>query len=150
MEITVKSKYIRTSPRKIRLLTNLVKGMFVSEALAQLKYSNKQTAAPVIHLVNSAAAAAKEKGWEVDNLYIKLFICNQGPALKRMKYLPRGRSSMIKKRSAHITLVVDLKTQQKSVNADKTKKQQDKKAAVIDKSIKPAKTQSKVKKSKNK
>lgn len=106
MNIKVKSKYIKTSPTKLKLLTDLVQNMQVWNALAQLRSSRKQTSKFVIHLINSGVSAAKDKGLKDDDLYIKSIVCDKGPTLKRMQYCPRGRSGRIKKRMSHITLII--------------------------------------------
>lgn len=106
MDIIVKSKYIKTSSSKLRLLTNLVKNLNVNDALDQLTFSSKMIKDPVIHLIKSGISAAKNKDLDTEKLYIKSIICNQGPALKRMQYKPRGRAARIKKRTSHITLVI--------------------------------------------
>ncbi len=117
MDIIVKSKYIKTSPSKLRLLTNLVKNLNVNDAIDQLNFSNKMIKDPVIHLIKSGISAAKNKDLDTEKLYIKSITCNQGPAFKRMQYKPRGRAAKIKKRTSHVVLVI---SDQKSVNKNKT------------------------------
>jgi len=107
MEITAKLNYFRTSPRKVRLVADLIRGMEVKEAEAQLKYLTKRAAAPVLKLLNSAVAnAAQNFDIQKDKLYISDIQVNQGPGLKRWKPRAMGRADVITKRTSHIYLVL--------------------------------------------
>ena len=109
MEYSFKYKFVKIAPRKIRLITNLVKNMLPNEALAQLRFLNKDAAIPVYELLKSAMASCKNDNVDIDNLFIKRFTCDGGPALKRRRYKSRGRAAMIKKHSSHISLVLAIK-----------------------------------------
>jgi large subunit ribosomal protein L22 len=110
MEVTAKARYVRISPRKARLVTELVKGKKVEEALNILAFTQKACAKTVTKLINSAVANAQQnKQMDVDTLVIKRIAVDGGPTLKR--HIPRamGRATMIRKRTSHITVVVDEK-----------------------------------------
>ncbi len=100
-----------TSPRKMRLVTDMVKGMEVNRALDVLKYSSKEASRNVEKLLLSAIAnwQAKNEGVRIEesNLYIKEAFVNQGRTLKRLQTAPQGRAYRIRKRSNHVTLVLD-------------------------------------------
>jgi large subunit ribosomal protein L22 len=108
MEITAKARYIRVSPRKARLVTELVKGKKVEEALNILAFTKKTFAKTLTKLINSAVANAQQNNQvDVDTLMVKRILVNGGPTLKR--YMPRamGRASTIRKRTSHVTVVLD-------------------------------------------
>ena len=110
MEVTAKAKYVRISPRKARLATDLVRGKRVEEALSTLAFTNKAFAKRLAKLINSAVANAQNTTkMDVDTLWIKRIYVDGGPILKR--YMPRamGRATMIRKRTSHITVVLDEK-----------------------------------------
>lgn len=92
------------SPRKTRLVTDLVKGKRVAEALVVLKFLEKRAADPVAKLIRSALANAEKQGESGKNLYIKSIAVNKG--LVRVKFMPRafGRASPIKRRMSHVTV----------------------------------------------
>lgn len=109
MEMIVKAKNIKTSARKMTLIVNLVKGLSLDEAKAQLKYLNKRSAQYAYELLKSGAAAAKEKDLNLSNLFIKNFTCNTGPSLKRRRFCERGKATDIKKRMCHLALTLSEK-----------------------------------------
>ena len=100
-----------TSPRKMRLVTDMIKGMEINKALNVLKYSSKEASRNVEKLLLSAIAnwQAKNEGARIEdsNLYIKEAFVNQGRTLKRLQTAPQGRAYRIRKRSNHVTLVLD-------------------------------------------
>lgn len=107
MEVKAKAKYIRMSPRKVRLLTNLVKGKPVAAALDQLQFAGKIAAMPVKKVIDSAIANAKHNfDIEMSNLFVKEIRVDQGTTLKR--WLPRahGRATPIMKRMSHINVTL--------------------------------------------
>ncbi|MBS0010352.1 MAG: 50S ribosomal protein L22 [Bacteroidales bacterium] len=109
-----------TSPRKMRLVTDMIKGKEVNRALDVLKYSSKEASRNVEKLLLSAIAnwQAKNEGVRIEesNLYVKEAFVNQGRTLKRLQTAPQGRAHRIRKRSNHVTLVLDSK------NIEKTEK----------------------------
>lgn len=100
-----------TSPRKMRLVTDMIKGMEVNRALDVLKYSSKEASRNVEKLLLSAIAnwQAKNEGVRIEesNLYVKEAFVNQGRTLKRLQTAPQGRAYRIRKRSNHVTLILD-------------------------------------------
>ncbi|KKQ56924.1 MAG: 50S ribosomal protein L22 [Parcubacteria group bacterium GW2011_GWA2_38_13] len=100
-------KFLRMGPRKVRLITNFVNGMSVTEALTQLQFLQKNAKDPIKKLIESAVANAKHNfGIEKKDLFIEKFIVNQGPTLKRWKPKAYGRAGMIRKRTCHVELTL--------------------------------------------
>lgn len=107
MESRAKLSYARLSPQKTRLVVDMVRGKAVQEAINILKFSPQKAAAIVSTLVNSAVANAEQKGVsDLDRLFIKEIMVDQGPVLKR--FLPRaqGRATKIRKPTSHILVVL--------------------------------------------
>ena len=101
---------VPTSPRKMRLVADLVRGMEVGRALGVLKFSNKEAAARVEKLLRAAIANWEEKNGrkaEDGELYISRIFVDGAATLKRMRPAPQGRGYRIRKRSNHVTIVVD-------------------------------------------
>ncbi|MGM9827161.1 MAG: 50S ribosomal protein L22 [Muribaculaceae bacterium] len=101
---------IPSSPRKMRLVADMVRGKEVFRALGILKFSNKEAAAKLEKLVRSAIAnweAKNEQKAESGMLYISTIYVNCAPMLKRLRTAPQGRGYRIRKRSNHVTVVVD-------------------------------------------
>ena len=102
-----------TSPRKMRLIADLIRGMDADRALAELRLSPKEASARMEKLLLSALAnwEAKNEGKRMDdhNLYISEVKVDSGRMLKRIQPAPQGRAHRIRKRSNHVTLVVDSK-----------------------------------------
>lgn len=110
MEAIAKLSYARLSPQKTRLVVDMVRGKGIQEALTLLKFSPQKAAAIVSKLVSSAVANAEQKGVsDVDRLFVKTIMVDQGPVLKR--FLPRaqGRATKIRKPTSHIVVVLDEK-----------------------------------------
>src|SRR3989339_1842996 len=108
MEVKATAKYIKISPRKMRLVLTAVRGLKIEEALNQLKFINKEAVKPVAKLINSVVANA-EHNFDLDrkNLYIKELRADQGPTLKRWAPKARGRATPIRKRTNHIVITLD-------------------------------------------
>jgi large subunit ribosomal protein L22 len=107
MEIKASLNNLRMAPRKVRLMANLVKGMSVSQAKAQLAFLVRKPASLILKLINSAAANARHNfSVEESNLYIAKILVEAGPTLKR--WLPRamGRATPIRKRTCSVKLVL--------------------------------------------
>ena len=101
---------IPSSPRKMRLVTDMVRGMEVNRALGVLKYSNKEASKRVEKLLRSAIANWEQKNdrkAEEGELYITKIFVDEGVTLKRMRPRAQGRGARIRKRSNHVTLFVD-------------------------------------------
>jgi len=105
-----------TSPRKMRLVADLVRGMEVQKASAVLQFSKKEASIRMEKLLRSAIANYEVKtgnSWEDANLFIKEIKVDSGRMLKRIQPAPQGRAHRVRKRSNHVTLVVDTKTEDK-------------------------------------
>lgn len=102
------AKYIRISPSKVHVVLDLIRGRDYNEAVAILKTTAKAATEPVLKCLNSAAANAEvNNGMNKDNLYIAECFADQGPTLKRMQPVSRGRGYRILKRTSHITVILD-------------------------------------------
>lgn len=97
------------SPRKTRLVTNLVKGKSVAEALVALKFLEKRAADPIAKLISSALANAEKQGEDGKALFVQSIAVNKG--LVRVKFMPRafGRASPIRRRMSHVTVMLGKK-----------------------------------------
>ena len=109
MEISATLKYLRMSPRKIRLVVDLVRGMEVERAKLHLQFSDKGGASPVLKLLNSAVANASNNFKKTEGLYIKKIFVDQGPTYKRFRPRARGMVSPINKKTSHVTVILDEK-----------------------------------------
>lgn len=107
MEVKAKAKHIRMSPRKVRLVASLVRGMEVNKAIDQLNFTNKWAKKPIKKLIESAIANA-EHNFELDknNLYIKEIKVDEGATLKRWMPRAHGRATTLRKRMSHIDLTL--------------------------------------------
>ncbi|MBS1774181.1 MAG: 50S ribosomal protein L22 [Bacteroidetes bacterium] len=114
MEAVARLRNYPTSPRKMRLLADLIRGMEVENAINTLKFSTKHPSVPLEKLLMSAIANWKVKNEGVDvtsaNLYVKTIFVDGGRTLKRMNPAPQGRAYRLRKRSNHVTIIVDSKT----------------------------------------
>jgi large subunit ribosomal protein L22 len=112
MEFRAKKMFLRVSPQKARLVLDLIKGRRVEEARNTLMFTKKRVAEHVGKLLQSALDNANflatEKGLdvEIDNLYVKSAIANDGPRMKRIRPAPQGRAYRYQRRIAHIELVL--------------------------------------------
>ena len=112
-----KLRNVPTSPRKMRLVADMVRGMEAFRALGVLKYSNKEASVRVGKLLRSAIANWEEKNErkaENGELYITSISVDSSTMLKRMRPAPQGRGHRIRKRSNHVTLFVDTKTEKQN------------------------------------
>src|SRR5690242_21381984 len=112
MEFRAQARFMRVSPQKARLVLNLIKGQKVENALNTLAFTKKRVAATVEKLLRSAVENANylstEKGIDVDvdNLYVKQAVANDGPRMKRIRPAPMGRAFRYVRRISHIELVL--------------------------------------------
>jgi len=108
MEVKAKARYIRMSPRKVRLVIDVVRGMNAKEAVDCLKFMNKLAAEPVLKLLESAMANA-EHNFQIkkENLFIKTITADGGPTLHRFKPRAHGRATPIRKRTSHISIILN-------------------------------------------
>ena len=108
MEVKARAKFIRTSPRKARMVTELVRGKGVEEALNILAFTKKAPAKIITKLLKSAVANADQmKHIDVDTLFIKQITVDQGPTMKRYRPRAMGRATIIRRRMSHITVVLE-------------------------------------------
>ena len=102
------AKYIRISPSKVQIVLDLIRGRDYKDAVAILKTTAKAAAEPILKCMNSAAANAEVNlGMNKDTLYVAECYADQGPTLKRMQPVSRGRGYRILKRTSHITVILD-------------------------------------------
>jgi large subunit ribosomal protein L22 len=112
MEAVAKLRNYPTSPRKMRLLADLIRGKKVDYVLAELEHSPKHPSVPLRKLVLSAINNWKQKneGGDETGLIVKTIFVDGARTLKRMRPAPQGRGYRVRKRSNHVTVIVDLKT----------------------------------------
>lgn len=107
MEVTAQLRQLRIAPRKVRLAVNLVRGLSVVQAERQLQFMNKISALPLLKLLRSAIANAEQHHkLTKDQLFIKSITVGDGLTLKRWQPRAMGRATPIRKRSAHVALVL--------------------------------------------
>lgn len=110
METQAKLRNVRLSPRKARLVVDMVRGKGIQDAMNILQFSPQKTAPILSKLLKSAVANAEQKGVsDVDALFIKTVTVDQGPVMKRFMPRAQGRASRIRKPTSHITVVLDVK-----------------------------------------
>ncbi len=118
-KVALKTQYfaklngVPSSPRKMRYVVDMIRGMEVDRALGVLRFSKKQAAADVEKLLRSAIAnweAKNDRKAEAGELYVSRVFVDEGVTMKRMRPAPQGRGYRIRKRSNHVTLFVDTKT----------------------------------------
>lgn len=140
MQVTAKLRRLRISPKKVRLIADLVKKKEIAQALAQLDFSSKRAAKSLAKLIRSAQANAENNfGLDLENLAIKNIIVDQGPTLKRWRARAFGRAAEIRKKTSHITVILEGIEPKK----EKSKKEIKEKELHIAKSLDEMKKQSK-------
>lgn len=141
MEVKAKAKYIRMSPKKIRLILDLIRGLDVLDAQEQLRFLAKYAKKPVLKVLNSAIAnAEKDFNLKKENLYIKKAFADQGPTLDR--WMPRafGRAAPIRKKSSYITIFLEERVKTKvAIKKKKAEKKLEKLAIQLKKEKPPEK-----------
>ena len=109
------SKHIRQSPRKMRLVIDLIRGRPVGEAYALLQFTKKRAAESINKTLKSAVANARAKAEQdgefvdIDELYVSEAYVNEGPRLKRFRAAAMGRAAPIQRPTSHVVIVVDRK-----------------------------------------
>ena len=114
-------RYLRIAPRKVRLVADLIRGKKVLEAKTILKFTVKGAVQPILKLLNSAVANAKDKE-APDNLYISKITVNEGPKNKRWMPRARGQAYEIQKKTSHVTIVLSKIAKKAVKRAKKAKK----------------------------
>jgi large subunit ribosomal protein L22 len=108
METEATTRFVRLSPRKVRLVVDLIRGKSVEDALNVLKFTPKRSAAVVAKTLRSAVANAENtQSVDVDRLYVKRAMVDEGGMWKRFMPRAMGRATRVRKRLSHIKIVVD-------------------------------------------
>lgn len=159
MEAQATAKYIHMSPRKTRLLVNLIRGLSIDEARRQLLFSKKLAAKPTLKVLNSAIANAKNNlGANVDDFKVVTAYVDEGPTIHRFKPRAHGRAFAIRKRMSHITIAVgdgkgiEVKVEKPKIEIKKAPKKTAKKTVEkkeVEKATKKLKVESKKLKAKS-
>lgn len=115
MQARAIARFVRMSPRKARLVVDQIRGKSVNEAYAILQFSKKAASEPISKTLRSAVANAQYKAQDqgevvdVDDLYVRECFVDEGPTMRRYRAAAMGRAAPIRKRTSHITVVVDSK-----------------------------------------
>jgi len=109
MEVQAKLRFLRGSPRKVRLVADLIRGKGVQDAVNILHFTNKHAAKDLEKLLKSAIANAenRDEPMDVDRLFVKEVFVDPGPSMKRFRPAPMGRAYRILKRQSHVTIKLD-------------------------------------------
>lgn len=99
-------RYLRVSPRKTRLVADLVRGKFVEDAIQILTFTPRAASEPVRQLIQSAIANAESKDAAVERLYVHTIFVDEGPTLRRFRPRAQGRATKVNKRTSHVTCVL--------------------------------------------
>jgi large subunit ribosomal protein L22 len=123
MEAVAKLRNYPTSPRKMRLLADLIRGEKIDKVLAELEHHPKHPAVPLRKLVLSAINNWKQKNESGDEtqLVVKTIFVDGARTLKRMRPAPQGRGYRVRKRSNHVTVIVDVKGEKAETKPAKIK-----------------------------
>jgi len=121
MQVTAKLNNLRVSPRKTRLVADLIRGLGVKDARVQLSFLVKRSSSPILKLLNSAAANAKHNlKLDPEEMYISTITVDGGPVLKRTMPRAMGRAYVIRKRTSHVKLTLsEKKDKQKTALKEK-------------------------------
>ena len=111
-------KTYRQSPRKVRLVAGLVRGKKVDQAITLLAFTAKRSSLPILKLISSALANAKSLSFPTENLVIKEIKVDEGTTLYRRRPRSRGMANPIRKRTSHISVILDeaIDKKQKTIN----------------------------------
>ena len=108
MSVTAKLQYLRITPRKVRIVADLVRRKSIEEAQTILNFTRKKAAKPLVKLLKQAVANAKNNlQSEEKNLYISKILVDEGPKYKRWRPRSKGMAAPIQKKTSHITIVLD-------------------------------------------
>lgn len=107
MESKATAKFVRVSPRKTRLVARNVKGMQVETAMNTLRFTPNKPAGIILEIIRSALANAEHNAnLNVDTMFVKEILVNEGPTWKRFMPRAQGRATNIRKRTSHITVIL--------------------------------------------
>ena len=121
MEFRAEARYMRVSPQKARLVLDLIKGHRVEDALNTLAFTKKRVASTIGKLLRSAMdnanylSAGKDLDVDLDSLYVKNAVANDGPRMKRIRPAPMGRAFRYVRRISHMEIVLAEKNRKRSV-----------------------------------
>ncbi|MCB0351526.1 MAG: 50S ribosomal protein L22 [Bdellovibrionales bacterium] len=108
MEVKADLRYVRVGTQKARLVADAIRGKGVNEAIRVLTFMPKKSAVFMKKLVESAVANAEQKKViDIDNLYVKTVLVDEGPDIKRFRPRAQGRAFEIRKKTSHVSLVLD-------------------------------------------
>jgi len=106
MEATAKVTFVRIAPRKVKIVLDLIRNQPIDKAMAILKHTPKAACEVLEKLLKSAIANAENKDMDTTKLYVAACSVDQGPTLKRIRPMSKGRAYRINKKTSHITLVL--------------------------------------------
>lgn len=107
MEVRAQARYVRVSPRKARIVVDLVRGKSVAQAQEILRFTNRGIAETVEKVLNSAVANAEHNNHlRAESLVVKKAYVDEGPTMKRIRPRAKGSAARIRKRTSHITIIV--------------------------------------------
>ncbi len=108
-DVKAKLSYLRMSPRKVRVVSKIIKGLDIERAERELLFRNKKAAKVLLKLLRSAVNNALQKGLDKSKLYVKNVLVNKGPTLKRYYFKAGGRVGRIEKKTSHIEIILSEK-----------------------------------------
>lgn len=130
------ARNLRISPRKMRLVTNLVKNMRVNDAMVQLQFTNKKAAQMVAKLLQSAVANAEHNySLNRDGLFIKSITCDMGPVMKRSFPRARGSAFVIRRKMAHVNVILEERPVKSKSASKPAKKKAEKPVQTVEGSV---------------
>lgn len=119
LKASAKLSYLRIAPRKVRLVADLIRGKSVEKAQTILNFTIKKAAKPILKLLKSAIINAKNNfQTDLKNLYISKITVDEGPKLKRIRPRARGQAYRIEKKTSHITIYLDDRSDKKPVEKE--------------------------------
>ncbi len=120
MEVRAQLRFLRATPRKVRLVADLIRGKDVQDAVNILHLANKHAAKDLEKLLKSAIANAenREEPMDVDRMFVKEVMVDCGPSMKRFRPAPMGRGFRVLKRSSHVTIKLDTRKQGGNASAE--------------------------------
>ncbi len=122
MKVTAKLNHLRISSRKVRRVADLIRGLDVENARHQLRFMGQRSTLSLHKLLESAIANAKNQGLVSSNLYVYAVLVDGGPILKRHRPRMGGRASPLRKRTSHVTLVLEEREPSRKTRVRKAKK----------------------------
>ena len=108
MEARAQARYVRVSPRKARMVLNLIRGEEVGRAREIMAFSDRNISEVIEKCLNSAVANAEREGVKAENLLVRTTYADEGPTIKRIRPRSKGMANPILKRTSHITVILDV------------------------------------------